>query len=264
MNSTELNGLSFDAQLARAKAEQHFRAGGITPAEGMWDSRSSLLPKYPTGMDSLDAIQNHLKDPNFATFVKAAYDAPEGYSIRINPATGKKEMMVAGTRDANQWVLNAVDSGLYLGDKAIKTLGNAAVTAAYDAAEEIFPLAHVFPKPHIKGVHLLERADPWRQTKQKYYAQIAKENGVDLVYGHSRGGALVADMSLPRGVQKVGLDAAMLIAHNTGMLNINEGGGLNPLGLFDEAIGLTGKENVTFDASTFSPHKVWATTGGNN
>jgi len=254
----------FDEQVALAKAEQQYKGAYHVPPKGMWDdSANSPHPgvlKHKVGDDSLQQLQETLADPHFDEFVSDSYNAPEGYTIRINPVTGKKEMMVAGTRHATQWLLNAYDSGLYGADKAATTAINDIINLPLAALEEIPLVGEMIPHPHLKhGVKLFERLDPWRQKKQKYYAQIAKENNVDLVYGHSRGGAMVADMKLPKGTQKVGLDAAMLIAHNTGMKNLNEGGGLNPLGLFDEAIGLTGKDNVTFDMSTFSPHKVWRT-----
>ena len=47
-------------------------------------------------------------------FLTAAYDNPNGYAIRINPMTGKKEMMIAGTRSRNDygvrdWVQNVAE-----------------------------------------------------------------------------------------------------------------------------------------------------------
>lgn len=273
---------SFDEQLAFAKATAHldqtqtaFKKAkleydkgtkvdyyqGVTPPPHMWDdSHHSTNPEiftFPTGDDSVEALQTTLKDKNFGRFVEAAYEAPEGYAIRINPYTGKKEMMIAGTRHSTQWLLNAMDSGLYGGDKLMKTGANFVLDNTINRVTD--PVGELLPKAHIKGVKLLENVDIPRKQKERYYTQIAKENNVDVVYGHSRGGAMVADMKLPKGTQKVGLDSAMLIAHHTGMKNLNEGGGWNPLGLFDRAIGLTGKDNVTFDASTFSPHKVWKT-----
>lgn len=263
---------TFDQQVALAQAEQNYhnaidKYGGMP---GMWNdypprAEAAVIPEtMSTGQMSMDQIHTALQDPNFSEFVNEAYEAPEGYAIRVNPVTGKKEMMVAGTRHATQWLLNAYDSALYGGDKALKVGLNAVFDHGTEyvrgiAAEHVGPLAYLIPHFHVKGVKLLERADPWRQNKQKMYSDIAKEQGVDVVYGHSRGGAMVADMRLPKGTQKVGLDAAMLIAHHTGTLNINEGGGYNPLGLFDEFIGLTGKQNVTYDASYWSPHKVWKT-----
>jgi hypothetical protein len=242
---------SFDEQVALAKAKEKY-------GSSLWSDNVRMPAKHASGMDSLDAIQTTLADPGFADFVNDSYKSAEGYSIRINPRTGKKEMMVAGTRHSTQWLLNAYDSGLYVADKALKSAANEVLDHTIGELYEDVPfLDDISPKPHIKGIKLFERADPWRQKKQKMYSEIAKENNVDVVYGHSRGGAIVADMNVPSGTQKVGLDAAMLIAHHTGMLNINEGGGLNPLGLFDYAIGLTGEDNVTYDASTFSPHKVW-------
>jgi hypothetical protein len=173
-------------------------------------------------LDDLDTLKRTVAHPLFKEFAKAAYAADEGYSIRINPDTKKKEMFVAGTRYISQWVLNVYDGLLHQLD-----LGD------------------------------IQILDPFKFQKQNELGKIAETNDVDIVYGHSRGGALAADMPLPRCTQKIGLDAAMMLAANKEMLNLNEGGGINPFGLFDEYIGQTGKNNVTVDFSPWHPHKVW-------
>jgi len=200
--------------------------------------------------DNIGAIEHELGGTEFKKFVNEGYAAEDGYSIRINPNTGQKEMFIAGTRNAAQWGLNALDSVLYGADKVI--------SAGVNATERAF-MKEIFHKdvaPVPVNLKLFSRLDRPRENKTKFYEQIAKDEGVEVIYGHSRGGAMVADMNVP-GVEKVGLDAAMLIARNTDELNINEGGGYNPLGAFDALIGLTGQDNVHYDASGWSPHKVW-------
>lgn len=188
-------------------------------------------------------ISDTLGDPAFSNFAAEAYAASDGYSIRINPATGEKEMFVAGTRDAQQWGLNALDTALYGADSFIKGL-----------EDELDPL-NIFKKDH--NVKFFEKIDAPRQATQKRMTKVAKDSGVERVYGHSRGGAIVADMKFSG--DKVGLDSAQLLANNKDMVNYYEGGGYNPLGLFDEGIGFTGKDNRHLDLSTWSVHKTWAT-----
>lgn len=172
--------------------------------------------------DDLSTLKKTIADPSFKKFANDAYAAKLGYSIRINPNTGKKEMFIAGTRDLEQWALNIYDGML-----------------------------------HMYGFGSIQILDPWRYEKQNLLSKVAREQRVDVVYGHSRGGALAADMQLDTCGQRVGVDAAMMIANNKKMVNLNEGGGYNPLGLFDNYIGQTGQNNITFDLSPYSPHKVW-------
>lgn len=97
----------------------------------------------------------------------------------------------------------------------------------------------------------------WRTLKQEELAERALKEKVEIVYGHSRGGALVADMQIPSRIQKVGLDAAMILAVNKDMLNLTESGTGAMFSSFDKAIGQTGKYNVSIDYSPYHYHKVW-------
>lgn len=197
---------------------------------------------HHTGTDK-SFISDTLSDDSFSLFATEAYAAPDGYAIRLNPATGEKEMFVAGTRDAQQWGLNALDAALYGADSFIK------------GVEDEFDPLNLIKKDH--SVKFFEKIDVPRQGTQKRMSKIANDAGVERVYGHSRGGAIVADMDFSG--DKVGLDSAQLLANNKSMVNYNEGGGLNPLGLFDYGIGFTGEDNRHLDLSTWSVHKTWAT-----
>lgn len=98
--------------------------------------------------------------------------------------------------------------------------------------------------------------DIWRTRAANYYAEVAQREGVKIIYGHSRGGAIVADMP-GGGYDRVGLDSAMVLAENKDMLNIRAGIETSGAkGIFDEAIGYTGKNDVEYEVGdTF--HKVW-------
>lgn len=211
--------------------------------EGHNDSMSNIV-----GSHDRDKLAAELSDPSFSDFVGRAYASDSGVSFRINPETGDKEMMIAGTRTMGQWGLNLLDSALYGGEKILnKGIGL--------LREDVMVETGVY-LPEPPKINFLHKLDFPRTRKQHYYERIARDNGVDVIYGHSRGGAMVADMDFDG--TKVGLDAAMLISSDTDMLNIEEGGGYNPLGLFDEAIGYTGEDNMHMDLSTWKPHQVWA------
>jgi hypothetical protein len=196
-------------------------------------------------------FSHQFDDPHFANFVSQAYAAPSGVSFRTNPDTGEREMMIAGTRHHMQWALNAADSILYGADKLIKNESNFLSAQLKKDSLGFIDLGH---KDTYKFFAKLDRP---RVHKEKLYSRLARTQHVDVVYGHSRGGAMAADLDFEG--TKVGVDAAMLIANNTDVTNFNEGGGMNPLGLFDELIGATGKKNVHIDQSFWSPHKVWKT-----
>lgn len=162
-----------------------------------------------------------LDDPSFHDFAKEAYESEGGYAIRVNEMTGEKEMFVAGTRKASQWVLNFWDAYNYLSGSNMKAF------------------------------------NIWRTGKISELENVARANDIDVIYGHSRGGALVADMDLPETVTKVGLDAAMVLTDNKDMINFNEGGAGNRGGWFDKMIGFGGENNVTMDTSPDKFHNVW-------
>ena len=168
------------------------------------------------GFDDINTIKRTIDHPSFHSFAVFAYRTREGYAIRTNPATRKKEMFVAGSRSMNDWLGNALD---------LLTVGQ-------------------------NRVHTQQRL-----------AAIAGCQGVEVVYGHSRGGALVADMPLGPCIQKIGLNSAMVIAENKDLLNLNEDGSGNKGSEFDAQISLTGRQNVTVDFSPLKPHKVWRVEG---
>jgi len=167
-----------------------------------------------------------LGDPSFDEFARDAYDSDaNGYAIRVNPLTGDKEMFIAGTKPPGhgQWALNVWDMPWYN------------LTAA-------------------TGWKGFEVMDPWRYKKTRFFERIAKQEGVDVIYGHSRGAAILADMELPSNTTKVGLDGAMAIAADKDLLNLQEHGFT---GFFDKAIGASGEDNVNFNLGP-KFHSVWS------
>lgn len=160
-------------------------------------------------------IEHYVKEQSFSEAFDEAYNDHAqynnrglGYSIYVNQETGDKEMFVAGSQGWKDWVLNAIDGVLYQVDHATHT-------------------------------HVASKLDFYRRERSKKLSKIAKDQHVDVVYGHSRGGAVVADMDFDG--RKVGIDAAMIIADNNDMTNYNTGS------MFDSILGFGGNENVTID-----------------
>ena len=80
------------------------------------------------------------------------------------------------------------------------------------------------------------KLQPSRITSKRL-SKIAKDNGVDVVVGHSRGAKLVSDMD--GDFKKLGLDGAMMLARRgrKDMMNVSQG---QP---FDRLIAAGGKRN---------------------
>jgi len=113
----------------------------------------------------------------------SAYANSKGYAIRKNPISRKNEMYVRGTNlkgYGREWLSNAVEA-LPRGVAGVFGLS---------AAQELSLRA--------------------RRKHASYLDSVAMRNDVDAVLGHSRGAAVVSDMTFPK--RKVGVDGAMLLA----------------------------------------------------
>jgi len=132
-----------------------------------------------------------------------AYSSPSGYSIRKNPYTGEVEMFVRGTtfkRGGAEWAQNLLES----------------------------PVGAMVATPW----HALSKYG--RERHSNYLSKIARDKGVDVIYGHSRGAAIVVDMNVP-GATKVGVDGAMMLTkrrYQGNMVNYRQSQ------FFDAAIGM--------------------------
>lgn len=189
-----------------------------------------------------------VRDPSFGAFAKRGQDSKHGYAIRTNPQSGKKEMYIAGSRNVGDYASDLIDLGLYQGEKWLGDVMDASVLELYsDIATEVTGT----PLPGIAAFHIFGRPsithyDFWRKKAERNYSKIAKEEGVDTIYGYSRGGAILADMDFAG--EKVGLDSAMVIAENEDMLNLREDIGVSGwTGIYDMALGIGGQDNVSVD-----------------
>jgi len=194
-----------------------------------WNKQSSLRKQYiwgknRLGYNSLDRT-NQINTEDFKKSFDIAYDKKGskfrdvGLSYRINPLTGEKEMFVAGSQGLLDWVFNATNAISYGLDKYVSKNVNK-------------QLKKVGIKKQLPKLYKINLD---RRRQQKGIARMARKHKVDTMYGHSRGGALVADTDFSG--MKYGLDAAMILAENTNMTNYRRPGP------FDAVLGLSGMDN---------------------
>lgn len=173
---------------------------------------SGYLPVQPAAL-SFDPlpIEAQLEFEDFADFADEARGSYDNYAIRTNPRTGEKEMFIYGTPGPfqtnkrrgyiNVWSENIRDGFIggqnWIMDKAIPG------------------------RKHNLGMSFIEKG---RAPLESRYAEIAKKNNIDVVYGYSKGAAQAADLKYygyKGGI--VGLDGAMLNTRNKDIINITEG-----------------------------------------
>jgi hypothetical protein len=192
---------------------------------------------------NVSTMSNILGKEDFSKFAEEAYANESGYAIRYNPYTGEKEMFVAGTRDLGQWALNAkegVDEQRYeMMDKKLAGMG-------------LPPFMRKYVNKDPKNGLVYQQT---RGAYEKELAEVAAREGVDIVYGHSRGAAFVSDAQFSSDTRVVSLDGAMMLAREKKTWNLNEGG-TGFTGNFDRMIGYSGEENQSLDLGSHI-HHVW-------
>lgn len=215
----------------------------------MYDQALSLRFEHEAEMgksghidkESRDFWKQYLSDAKVSEFMNAAYESPDGYSIRVNPLTGKKEMFIAGTRSRG-------------GDFAIRDWLQNAAEGIHHAPLLEEGVDSFFGEGTFEGLDVIGSwSEAQRDKGSARYSEIAKDNGVEVVYGHSRGAAVMSGMK--GGFIKVGLDGASAIGHDDEYVNI-----VQRWGLFDRAIGLGHKGNIGVGGRKF--HDVTQSKGG--
>jgi len=147
-------------------------------------------------------------DPGMSDFLNEAYESNGKFAIRVNPNTGLKEMMIAGSDTTGNWLQN---------------------------------VSETLPTNPFGGL-----SDVIRKDASAYYDEIAKQNDVDVIYGHSRGYAHLHDMEST--AIKVGLNGANVLTEKDDTI-VNVSG----KGIFDQ---LVGSSNKTVDVSERDFHNV--------
>lgn len=171
------------------------------------DGSYSVADHLRSGSNSsIGSVVNH---PNFVSFANEAYSSPGGYAIRINNRTGEKEMFVRGTtfkRGGVEWVQNILESPV----TANSGLGT---TISRDVSVKL------------------------RRQYSKRLSDVARRHGVSIIYGHSRGAAVVEDMKVPGSV-KLALDGATILNSRSTIQNYRQ------RQIFDGIIGANAKRTV--------------------
>jgi len=156
-----------------------------------------------------NSVQRTINHKSFSDFANKAYKAKRGYAIRRNPTTGEKEMFVRGTtfkRGGIEWFQNFAETP---------------VVEKFGMGEQL--VGDV--SRHIRGQY------------SKFLSKVAVDNQVDVVYGHSRGGAIVNDMLVGK-IRKVSLDGATILNRTPRVTNYRQ------KQAFDAVIGLNSRATV--------------------
>lgn len=168
-----------------------------------------------------------LEDSNMTDFMADSYESGDGYVIRLNPLTGKKEMMIAGThpatsvKGAKEWVQNLME-----------------------ATENV-----------VGRNRLSTHSEHHRNKFADRLIDIAQEEDVEVVYGHSRGAAIASHF--PEEFTVIGIDGASSIGERRPYINLIQSRG--PLGTFDNIIASGHKGNVRLKGKGF--HNVSVNKG---
>jgi len=168
----------------------------------------------------VDLYGNAFYDYQLKRGFDAAYSSKDGYAVLKNPISDENEMFVRGTKTGGEWLQNVVE--------ALPDVVVAAIPAL---------------KPLTSGSRGARKAFANRLD----YAR--KRTGTKVVYGHSRGAAVVADMT--SSVKKVGVDGAMLLA-DRGKRKFTNYRQDQP---FDWLIGRGEKNKVVRRGSSWKPWK---------
>lgn len=162
--------------------------------------------------------ESFLDDSDINTFKTQAYVNPDGIAIRTNPITGRKELFIAGSRTSRDWMQNIAEGVDHSWDRVnavMTTLGTAEkAKIVYDA--EGWAKAKAFdPSGAIimeESHNVFQSSTVARDSYAAYIDDIIREEDVEVVYGHSRGAAIMS--GLKEDVVMIGLDGSTFISHD--------------------------------------------------
>lgn len=164
---------------------------------------------------------------DFSSFRAQAYSNPDGLAIRVNPVTGDKELMIAGTRSPLEWWQNLQETassefeGLERAAEWKGTYDKAGLAAEGAYGEAVDPMGAFIMN---EAGNVLGTSTEIRDQFSRYIDTVIAREHVTVVYGHSRGAATAS--GLQSNVTIIGLDGAMEIAHpGSNFLNIRQPAG---------------------------------------
>lgn len=227
-------------------------------AESKGTMEHAMVLYDPSGADDFDKYyqlgkhgdgqywSEYLDQAKLSEFSQAAYEDSKGYSIRYNPVTGYKELFIAGSRPINtgrgilDWVQNATEGIAHTGE----IVGEALQQIPDERFQE-------FGEGLDRGIEFLDVSERYRDKFSDLLDKIVEEEGIQVVYGHSRGAAIMSGMK--SNVKKIGLDGASFIGHEDDYINLIQAPGSNyGLGAFDNLIAVGhGKNNIRLPGRMF-------------
>ena len=202
----------------------------------------------------------YFSDAKLNDFKSAAYGDPTGLSTRFNPVNGKHELFIAGTRTGREWVQNLIEGAAHsasgvvaIAEKAVSGIG--IIPELKDIsmeAEQSLMLVN-------EGIEFTNYSEQARDAFSDRIDALIEEQGIDVVYGHSRGAAILS--GLHSDVVKIGIDGASYIGHHGDYLNIVESPDWKH-GFFDNIISAGHKENLKLKQRKF--HNVLEARGADS
>jgi hypothetical protein len=181
--------------------------------------------------------EDFIDNADLADFRANAYRSEAGYSIRYNALTGENEMFIAGTRMGSRlpdlagtvhpllmlptdWLSNIAEGGERLVNNVVT--GGIATAGTFAVGPEVGATYNQAAMYSEVGSDISKAA---RQTFADFLVEEAEKYNVKVIYGHSRGAAILSDMKLD--VVKVGLDGFTEVTDDINFINITNSGMFN-------------------------------------
>lgn len=191
----------------------------------------------------------YFSDAKLNDFKSAAYADPSGLSTRFNPVNGKHELFIAGTRTGREWVQNLIEGAAHTASGVV-TVAEKVVSAA-GLIPELKDISMETEQALMlvdEGIEFTNYSEQARDAFSEKIDALIEEEGIDVVYGHSRGAAILS--GLHSDVVKIGIDGASYIGHHGDYLNIVESPDWKH-GFFDNIISAGHKENLKLKGRKF-------------
>lgn len=157
------------------------------------------------------------------SFRGASYRSDAGIAIRWNAALQCNEMFIPGTH----W-MNPRDHLQNIAEAASNLAQNKLLEGVVTAASTVFEQPELIEAYQEYKQYAIAAGDVSKEFRRKYadeLSQLAKKYNVKVIYGHSRGAAVMSDMNVD-GAVKIGLNGATeLIDGDPDFVNfVNKGG----------------------------------------